>query len=37
MRNYVITMFSRLSADKRKTDTNPDYLVRGDVPASGLF
>lgn len=37
MRNYVITMFSRLSADRRQTDTNPDYLVRGDVPASGLF
>jgi pimeloyl-ACP methyl ester carboxylesterase len=37
MPSYVKVMHSRLSADKRKSDTNPDYLVRGDVPASGLF
>jgi triacylglycerol lipase len=37
MRNYVISMFSRLSTDNRQSATNPDYLVRGDVPASGLF
>jgi triacylglycerol lipase len=36
MRNYVISMFSRLSTDTRQSATNPDYLVRGDVPASGL-
>jgi hypothetical protein len=37
MRKYVITMFSRLSTDARQSATNPDYLVRGDVPAGGLF
>jgi pimeloyl-ACP methyl ester carboxylesterase len=37
MRNYAIAMFSRLSTDTRQSASNPDYLVRGDVPASGLF
>jgi hypothetical protein len=30
-------MFARLSTDARQSAANPDYLVRGDVPASGLF
>ncbi|MCL6512419.1 MAG: lipase family protein [Anaerolineae bacterium] len=37
MRNYCITMYSRLSKDKRQSDSNPAYLVQSDVPASGLF
>lgn len=37
MANYCRTMHKRLSKDERKSDTNPDYLVQSDVPASGLF
>ena len=37
MPNYVRVMHSRLSTDARQSATNPDYLVRGDLPASGLF
>jgi len=33
----VRVMHSRLSTDARQSATNPDYLVRGDLPASGLF
>jgi triacylglycerol lipase len=34
---YVKVMQSRLSTVTRKSPTNPDYLVRSDVPASGLY
>ncbi|MGF1548784.1 MAG: alpha/beta fold hydrolase [Thiotrichales bacterium] len=37
MPNYVRVMHSRLSNNTRISAANPDYLVRGDVPASGLF
>jgi pimeloyl-ACP methyl ester carboxylesterase len=34
---YVKVMQSRLSTVTRKSATDPDYLVRGDVPATGLY
>lgn len=34
---YVKVMHSRLSTVTRKSASDPDYLVRGDVPATGLY
>jgi hypothetical protein len=36
MRNYCIFMYNRLSTNSRTSPTNPLYLVRGDVLATGL-
>ncbi len=37
MSKYCKKMYTRLSTDKRSSDTNPPYLVQGDVPSGGLF
>jgi len=36
MPDYCRVMYNRLSSDPRVSASNPDYLVKGDVPAGGL-